>query len=347
MGAPVLDPFFDSGSRAIDRPDTANTVTRPGYTDTTQAVLENGQPILQALPMGPSGLRGVVIPPHAGNGGVPQGYNPHDLRGVKVHIDPHIHGQQKALDLTDLAKEAVAMASDEATNDINGSPELTQALTDPMARRRFRASTALHNVDNSGPLITDVDQNNIGLDLPVTREMEEEQARRAAEAERAAAANAPRVAPTNQAQTPPPAQPAPPVLPQKVASPLAAFGQTPPEQAPMPPSAASQMNFVDTSKPLAPATEAPGRRVQYELQGYGQLEAWYHEIIIQDDKMILVYNNEFTGGQKFFPSGDKQIAVAVAGTGLCYLAQPTGIQYPQGNSEHCVLLIQKSVPYDI
>jgi len=341
MTAPIIDPFFDAGSRTTSRPDQANIGqhSQPAYNDISREYLTNGQPVAHVLPTGPGGLRGVLLRPST-EGGVPAGYNPHQLTDMEMTVDPHISGQSRKVRLNALTKEAVQQASAAAQQNLAGS-QVFDNLTDHIARRRFRASMAMHSIDQQGPVILDGDDRDMGKDLPVTPE-------KAAETNYQQPAQ-PQQPP--QPQRPPqaaqqaPAQPTQPWQPpQRVASPLAAFNQ--PAGTPIP---AQQpvMNVVDTSQPLRPQAQPPQKKVTFEFPEAGMLEAYYHDVIKSDATLVLVYDERHQGTRYMPPqASEQQIAVHPEGADVVYLVEATGIQYSHGTYTYCVLSIAQEAPYN-
>ncbi len=68
----------------------------------------------------------------------------------------------------------------------------------------------------------------------------------------------------------------------------------------------------------------------------------YHEVIKNDCVLVLVYNNNFKGGGKFFPPvTDKLMAVKVEGHDNVYFVNSYGTRFQHGGCEYCLLVIDQ------
>lgn len=100
-----------------------------------------------------------------------------------------------------------------------------------------------------------------------------------------------------------------------------------------------------TAAPVATApvtVQPPTLRATFEIQGVGQLEAWYHEIAVDGATLALVVDTAYPG-PKYFPNQTEHpFAVYVERDRRLYLALSLGIQYSLGTRQHCCLLIKEA-----
>jgi hypothetical protein len=92
----------------------------------------------------------------------------------------------------------------------------------------------------------------------------------------------------------------------------------------------------------------PSRKVVFEIQGNPfKQECFYHEIIRQDQILVLIFDHRAVGFPCTFPQAVEQdMAVHIAGTSSVYLTQVPGIQYHfHDHWEHCILFIKEEYPY--
>jgi hypothetical protein len=116
-----------------------------------------------------------------------------------------------------------------------------------------------------------------------------------------------------------------------------------------PPRPAPTHQTVQLSQPAAAASVAapatvqpPTLRATFEIQGVGQIEAWYHDISVDGATLALVADTAYPG-PKFFPNQTEQpFAVFVERDQRLYLALSLGIQYSLGTKQHCCLLIKEA-----
>lgn len=148
-------------------------------------------------------------------------------------------------------------------------------------------------------------------------------------------ATAPEPSPQQPAFTPPVGAPAANATAEFGGGMLNAFGQ-PASVSPAAPGGVPQQPAQSlTSQP-------PSIRVTFEIQGIGQMEGWYHQVVIDGATLVLVYDTVFPG-PKFFPAQAEQpFAAYVERDRTLYLVLATGIQYAVGSQQHCCLLIQEA-----
>ncbi len=311
-----IDPFFDGEPGFVKNTQVHGLFGTAEYTEPNKVRLENGEPLLRALPSGPRGLMGMVIP-HATAGGVPRGVNPHDVSKFDVHIDPHLHGQSSTIRLGRLNNELLLQGM-----------QISQEQTpegDTLEMNRLRASTAFHAVAQL------VEQADRGAPKPMGVGIAAQSYQPPAPASQAVAVAslaAPRAA---------------------AVSPLQALRQA--SAAPVPESpAVAPVTAAPLSSPASAPTPAPQYSLLFEIENFGQLEAFYHDVKVQtgadgDGQMVLVYDRRFKGTKWWPPTGEnaKPMGVCINGGDEVYLVHTTGFQYADGDKEYCVLMIERTV----
>jgi hypothetical protein len=112
------------------------------------------------------------------------------------------------------------------------------------------------------------------------------------------------------------------------------------ERKSVPPRIVKPQSNTATAQVSAPTTE-----VKFEIEGWGEFEAVYHEVIKNDCVLVLVYDNRFKSGMRFMPpSTDKLMAVKVTGQDQLYFVNSTGTKFTHGTCEYCILVIDQEVP---
>ena len=111
-------------------------------------------------------------------------------------------------------------------------------------------------------------------------------------------------------------------------------GGDPPE-----PSAAPQ------TVPAAPAPEPqviPSVWVTFEIEGFGEHRAPYHDVIRNGNNLVLVYDKTVPGGQRFFPRANEHpIGLNIDGSDKALMVFTTGIEFEDRGREYCVLLVEQ------
>jgi hypothetical protein len=332
MSRPVqLDPFFDDEGAEPGRVGAQRQVAGPtaNYQPASAMEMLDGRKASQLIRSG-RGLEGTLIPA-ATPGGVPGGFNPHDVSDIEVHIDPHLPAQSTTVRLGDINDATMAVARGLAA----------QAVPQPrsLSARRMQASAVFHALG----------------------QMQEDEALREANYEPLASPAAPRVVrssgrepvrpqPVHEFQ--PPAAAPPPAGPrassQPRTSPLTAFRAPPPLPAAAP---AYEAPAAAPAAAAAPILE-PSHQVIFELimqdESTQVMEAWYHDVqfvpnVEEPKNVLLIYDNR-SRGHKWFPSGQLKMGMEVVGDQRAHLVYPTGLEYRRGDEEICMLLIERSVP---
>jgi hypothetical protein len=91
----------------------------------------------------------------------------------------------------------------------------------------------------------------------------------------------------------------------------------------------------------------PTVQVVFEMEHFGTLPVNYHDVIVQEGFIVLVFDNRHTGSTKYFPPtqrGDTgpRMAINIVGTPDVFLVQTTGVQFEHESREFCVLVIEQS-----
>jgi len=300
-----------------------------GYRDVREMALNDGRPMAAVMRGGPTGLGGTVIP-HAGLGGVPQGVRVHDPSALEVNIDPHIEGGRSRVKLAEVAgniQEAQQMAAEATPEPYN------------METLRLRGAAIMHGVAQ----LSNVQREAVGQapvqyqDPPVTTSPQ--------------AANIP--APNQSQWAGQGATPQhgggmhqAPQQPVRQARPLQAFNQ--PSQT-VDADSGREMRPIDLSgspNPVERGARSPDVEIVFEIEQFGSHTANYHDVVVGNGFVVLVYDQGYPGRMYAPPSSENAppMAIAITGHDSVYLVHSTGIQYAYGNQEFCVLLIEREAP---
>lgn len=337
----IIDPYFDGEAGADarvtrQREDSGPPATPPsqhGYHDAGMEMTATGggRSALQVMRPGPEGLRGVVIP-RATLGGIPQGTRPHATAGLEVTIDPHISGQSARIRLGDVTEESVARATEVARS---MTPEPYNIET-----QRLRGAAELHAIAAAA-------QARGSEPIPPMHQPQQPQPHQFGQ---------PAPAPQAQVYQPQPqygqpyvqathmqeaVRPLPP-QPRRRVSPLQAFNQPAPQQ--VDPRELRHIDIRD-EQPMESRGQMPQIHCFFEVQGFGELEAYYHDIVVQQGFLVLIFDSRFRGPKYFPPTAVQdnppQLAMNISGTQEVYQLQTTGVLYEHNGYEHCVLMIER------
>lgn len=305
---------------------TAGVDNVAGYRDVREMALSDGRPMAAVMRSGPTGLGGTVIP-HAGLGGVPQGVHVHDTNSLEVNIDPHIEGGRSRVRLQDVQRN-IAEAQEMAA-EVTPEPYNIETL-------RLRGAATMHGVAQlANQQYEAAGQQGVQYrDEPATTAPQP-----------AGNIPAPNQAQwTGQGATPahgggmgmPTAAP----NPHRQVRPLQVFNQQPQATEP-----AREMRPIDLSQSPRPPerTLSPECEVTYEIEQFGSHTANYHDVVLGNGFIVLVYDTNYPGHMYAPPAAENAppMAIAIAGHGSVYLVHSTGIQYAYGNQEFCILLIER------
>lgn len=308
----LIDPFFD-GARN----------TQPRYTVGDQQqnfdiVNEDGHGAAYAAPSqhmlghmrpGPRGMTPTVIP-RATQGGIPIGTRPHDMTDLEINIDPHIPGQSSTVRLGELNPGVVARGARTAAG-VTAEPVNVET-------QRLRAAATMHMISQQ---------------VGVSR-----------------AANPAAIPPVDTVYTQTPMsspQQLPAVPPQQrlVRSPLSAFNQ--PQMQPQ--HREMRQLIMDDTPPPPPDAGLPEIQAIIEMEGYGPMTVYYHDVVIEQGFMVLVFNTRCHGAMKFFPptttpgNQPPKMAIQLAGHPDIYGVETTGIIFEYDKQAMCVLAVTKVV----
>jgi hypothetical protein len=232
---------------------------------------------------------------------------------VVIHIDPHLPGTS-AIRLGDLTPQV-----------LNGADLTARELTEEpttMAELRLRGATAMRAAaelvghDGRGEQPVVVDATSPGSRAVVHQTLP--------------TAPASTIAATHTRQ-----------FAQRQITPLQAF------QRPMASTfTGPEVRAVDMQRQLpAAGPSAPGIEVTFEMERWGVNRAYYHDVLIQNGVIILIYDTRWQG-PRYFPPADRAeqpaMAMNITGRSDVYLVQATAIQFVHGHEEFCVLLVEQS-----
>jgi len=119
----------------------------------------------------------------------------------------------------------------------------------------------------------------------------------------------------------------------RITRPLHTFGRQQPPQTLQPPAVV--------------APQPPSVKVLFEMEGFGVIESYYHDVVIDNGFVILVFDSRSEGITKYFPQvtqADAQptLAMQIVGTNEGHKVHTTGIQFMHSHYEYCVLMVSQS-----
>lgn len=92
-------------------------------------------------------------------------------------------------------------------------------------------------------------------------------------------------------------------------------------------------------------TAAPTKWVTFEIEGFGEHRAPYHRVIHSNSNLVLVYDTNCDGAQRFFPrTTDQPLGIHIEGESVAYYAHTTGIEFSDEGVDYCVLLVEREAP---
>jgi hypothetical protein len=103
---------------------------------------------------------------------------------------------------------------------------------------------------------------------------------------------------------------------------------------------------LSQSPPPPERVQQPMYEVTFEIERFGTHTADYHDILVQDGFIVLVYDSNAPGRMYVPPAQEDAppMAIAIAGHDMVYLVHTTGIHYSYRNMEFCVLLVEQQGP---
>lgn len=97
------------------------------------------------------------------------------------------------------------------------------------------------------------------------------------------------------------------------------------------------------------ASRIPTKEVLFEIQNIGTNVAFYHAVVISDEHIILVYDNTFKHGHRYFPPVElaAPMACMCKGNDSVFLVEPTNIQFDFGNYSFCIFAIKQKATAEV
>gem|GEM_PF-6778075 len=100
-------------------------------------------------------------------------------------------------------------------------------------------------------------------------------------------------------------------------------------------------------QPMVQQAGPPTIRVIFEVQHFGNIEVFYHDVIVNEGFVVLVFDTRHQGSTKYFPptaqvENAQPLAMNIAGTNEVYLLHTTGIQYVHEMREYCVMMVERA-----
>lgn len=89
--------------------------------------------------------------------------------------------------------------------------------------------------------------------------------------------------------------------------------------------------------PAAPVVKRPQFEVLFNIEGFGDFTAYYHDVLVVPGFLVLIYDQRFTDGMQWYPDAS-QMLVNVTGHPEVYTALKTGVKYEYDKKVHCVLM---------
>jgi len=84
--------------------------------------------------------------------------------------------------------------------------------------------------------------------------------------------------------------------------------------------------------------------VIFEIEGFGEHRAPYHDVIRNGSNLILVYDTAIPGGQRFFPrAAEHPVGIRVGDSSTALMGHTTGIEFTDGSREYCVMLVEQEI----
>lgn len=308
-----VDPFFDGEFGNLRRadPNAQPAASNLGYADPDSDRTENGQPLTSVMRASPARLRGVIIP--KSNDGVPVGLELHEMANVVVHIDPDIPGQGGAVRLGTLTPELISAAADAAA-----------AVTPPpsdISSRRFRSSATMRAIADAGD----------------SQSPEPVRVSYAAPGPQGVVSTTSGPIPQHPHQ--PHAQQPQPV--QRRVVPMNGGARVSPFTSVAPVQRGNGVTQAAQAPAAPPVVAAPTVHVFFEIQHFGEHDAYYHSAQVADGFAILIRDTRFQG-PRYFPSPSNSdespsMRMNIEGTTEIYQVTPTGIMFTYRDCEFCVL----------
>jgi hypothetical protein len=125
--------------------------------------------------------------------------------------------------------------------------------------------------------------------------------------------------------------------------PLQAFAQQP---QPVYENGSRELRAIDIGAPTRqiPTIAAPTMQVLFEIEHFGTHEAVYHDVLVGEAFIVLIYRTDYQGSKYFPENRDVKappLALMIQGQSKAYLVHTTGVRYVYEGNEHCVLLVER------
>lgn len=317
-----LDDFFDGAEGESDVRCSTPDPTRyhSPYSQTTES---DQQPLGSHVPM-VKGIRGAIIP-RATDGGISQGWDPHNPPTRVVIIDPHVPGCGVAVDHSKLTRESIDAALARANTIDTGKLR-------KFAAQRLRATTA-YQLLGGRDVIQEPDE-----ELDALTEKEAAQSEEQPTGHKPAPRPPITVVQTSAMSPVPMTKPASAPAAGSTRSLMSSFTRPKPGPTVVTGSEMSQAAAVAQGQPVQP----PEIHVLFELGEGLQHEAYYHRVLQEGASLVLIFDRRFKG-PTFFPTNvEKEVAVLVEGNSVVHRCLSTGIRFDDRDCTYCVLLITDS-----
>lgn len=118
------------------------------------------------------------------------------------------------------------------------------------------------------------------------------------------------------------------------------------------PTRQAQSQSANPLSGLAPVSP-PRKKIFFECRGWGQMPFVYHDIVKQDNLLVLVYDNRYTEGSKLYPPAKAPteedpnagiLAAQLEGDTTIYTVHSTGTKFTHANYEYYILVVAEEYP---
>jgi len=136
----------------------------------------------------------------------------------------------------------------------------------------------------------------------------------------------------------------PPPQPTAIYVPPSPLPQTPP-----PVTSPFNIPYVPQAVPQPPVLpDHPTKHAIIEIDGLGQIDTWYHEIVFDGDFLILAYDTRYKFGTRFMPQRtEAPVYVKVTDGGKVFKVQSVGIRFTVAHMDQCVLLVEEAANLEV
>lgn len=92
-----------------------------------------------------------------------------------------------------------------------------------------------------------------------------------------------------------------------------------------------------SAMPAAPVVKRPQFEVLFNIEGFGDFTAHYHDVLVVPGFLVLIYDQRFTDGMQWYPDANEML-INVTGHPEVYKAFKTGVKYEYDKKVHCVVM---------